>query len=65
MPVLQDRAMEAGTRQASVFGVSISFMVVAAIVITLRLYVRKVLIQAVGVDDSKLSSSLVEIGTVN
>lgn len=57
--------MEAGTRQASVFGVSISFMVVAAIVITLRLYVRKVLIQAVGVDDSKLSSSLVEIGTVN
>jgi hypothetical protein len=50
----QTRGILAGSRQASVFGVSISFMVVTAVVIALRIYVRKVLIRAVGADDSKM-----------
>lgn len=58
MEDLQSRALEAGTRQHSVYGVNISFMIVTFIVIVLRMYVRKVLIHAVGVDDSKFTSSL-------
>ncbi|KAK2763766.1 hypothetical protein FQN54_009383 [Arachnomyces sp. PD_36] len=59
MEDLQIRALESGTRQGSVFGVNISFMVVIFIVIALRMYVRKSIIHAVGVDDI-----LMVIGTV-
>lgn len=50
---LYNRAgIEAGTRQASVFGVGISFIVFISVVMGLRMYVRVKMIQAVGVDDS-------------
>jgi hypothetical protein len=45
--------VEPGTRQASVFGVGISFMVFTSIVMGLRMYVRLRLIRAIGPDDSK------------
>ncbi|KAF9891192.1 hypothetical protein FE257_004756 [Aspergillus nanangensis] len=48
---LLPRAIEPGTRQASVFGIGISFSVFILIVICLRMYVRMKLIHAVGVDD--------------
>lgn len=56
---LLPRDIEPGTRQASVFGVGISFMAFIFIVICLRMYVRIRLINAVGVDDSKLPWSVI------
>lgn len=48
---LLPRGIEHGTRQASVFGVGISFAVFIMVVIALRLFVRISLINAIGVDD--------------
>ncbi|PLB50030.1 hypothetical protein P170DRAFT_463334 [Aspergillus steynii IBT 23096] len=48
---LLPRGIEHGTRQASVFGIGISFAVFIMVVILLRLYVRISLINAIGVDD--------------
>ncbi|CAI7660192.1 unnamed protein product [Penicillium bialowiezense] len=53
---LYNRAgIEAGTRQASVFGVGISFIVFISVVMGLRMYVRVKMIKAVGVDDILMS----------
>ncbi|KAK6838081.1 hypothetical protein PG995_012375 [Apiospora arundinis] len=40
-----------GSRQASVFGVGISFIVIIAALISVRMYVRMFMIKAVGIDD--------------
>lgn len=52
--LLQARApgIQEGSRQASVFGVGISFIVVIAALISVRMYVRMFIIKAVGADDS-------------
>lgn len=47
--------IESGTRQGSVFGVGISFIVFITIIMTIRIYVRIVIIKAVGADDSKFA----------
>ncbi|KAK8091495.1 hypothetical protein PG997_001856 [Apiospora hydei] len=43
--------LQEGSRQASVFGVGISFIIVIAMLISVRMYVRMFMIKAVGVDD--------------
>lgn len=48
---LAPRAIEPGTRQAPVFGVGIGFIIFITIVLILRMYVRLVMIRAVGTDD--------------
>lgn len=55
---LLPRGIEHGTRQASVFGIGISFAVFVLVVICLRLYVRISLINAIGVDDGRFSCYL-------
>ncbi|KAK7908960.1 hypothetical protein PG985_014838 [Apiospora marii] len=51
--LLEARApgIQEGSRQASVFGVGISFIVVIAALISVRMYVRMFVIKAVGTDD--------------
>ncbi|KAK8075924.1 hypothetical protein PG994_003196 [Apiospora phragmitis] len=51
--LLHGRAgIQEGSRQASVFGVGISFIVVIAALISVRMYVRMFMIKAVGLDDN-------------
>lgn len=45
--------LQEGSRQASVFGVGISFIVIIAALISVRMYVRMFMIKAVGIDDSE------------
>ncbi|KAK1146140.1 hypothetical protein N8T08_003229 [Aspergillus melleus] len=49
--IMLPRGIEHGSRQASVFGIGVSFAVFIMVVIGLRLYVRISLINAIGVDD--------------
>ncbi|KAL3490347.1 hypothetical protein BJX62DRAFT_238159 [Aspergillus germanicus] len=50
-PMLEPRAMESGSRQASVFGVGAAFVAFIAAVIAARIYVRLVMLRALGTDD--------------
>ncbi|KAL4780061.1 hypothetical protein BJX76DRAFT_339165 [Aspergillus varians] len=56
---LEPRALESGSRQASVFGVGGAFVVFITAVIAVRVYVRLVMLRALGTDDI-----LMVIGTV-
>jgi hypothetical protein len=47
--------MESGSRQASVFGVGAAFVAFISAVIAARIYVRLVMLRALGTDDSKLA----------
>ncbi|KAL2801594.1 hypothetical protein BJX63DRAFT_442175 [Aspergillus granulosus] len=51
MPFLEVRAMEAGSRQASVFGVGAGFIAFISVVMAARVYVRLVMLHALGTDD--------------
>ncbi|KAL2785630.1 hypothetical protein BJX66DRAFT_329186 [Aspergillus keveii] len=51
MPLLETRAMESGSRQASVFGVGAAFVAFISAVIAARIYVRLVMLRALGTDD--------------
>ena len=50
---LDSRAMIDDTRQASVYGFGIAFMITTTFVILLRMYVRVFMTKAVGAEDSK------------
>ncbi|KAK7937248.1 uncharacterized protein PG986_014116 [Apiospora aurea] len=58
--------LQEGSRQASVFGVGISFITVIAMLISVRMYVRMFMIKAVGVDDTNRDVVLVFmlVGTI-
>ena len=51
LELLLARGIDPDSRQGAVFGVCISFIAVTTIVMALRLYVRLVMIKAVGTDD--------------
>ncbi|KAH9907032.1 hypothetical protein F4778DRAFT_610250 [Xylariomycetidae sp. FL2044] len=51
--------IQAGSRQASVYGVGIAFIIIIAVVISARMYVRQRIIRALGMDDI-----LMLIGTI-
>jgi hypothetical protein len=50
---IQARVFKSDTRQASVFGIGISFIVFTTIVMFLRFYVRFFITHGVGMDDSE------------
>ncbi|KAL2847171.1 hypothetical protein BJY01DRAFT_246945 [Aspergillus pseudoustus] len=51
MQLLKTRAMESGSRQASVFGVAAAFVAFITAVMAARVYVRTVMLRALGTDD--------------
>ncbi|KAI0023975.1 hypothetical protein F4780DRAFT_686761 [Xylariomycetidae sp. FL0641] len=49
--VLRDRALQSGSRQASVFAVAITFVLIAFFIIAVRIHVRYAITKSVGWDD--------------
>ncbi|KAL4903357.1 hypothetical protein BDW74DRAFT_156227 [Aspergillus multicolor] len=56
---LEQRSVMPGSRQASVLGVGTAFVVFISVVIAIRIYVRRVMLHAMGTDDV-----LMAIGTI-
>lgn len=52
------RAFVEGSRQMSVVGVAIAFMIITAVVVGLRMWVRIYIINGVSADDCEFDSSL-------
>lgn len=58
---LDSRAMVDNTRQESVYGFGIAFMITITFVVLLRMYVRVFVTKAVGVEDSKWCRELLGV----
>ncbi|KAH9904380.1 hypothetical protein F4778DRAFT_789967 [Xylariomycetidae sp. FL2044] len=51
LEALKQRALESGSRQHSVWGVAIAFIIITLFVMCVRIYVRCLVIKSVGLDD--------------
>lgn len=60
MGLLTARELESGSRQASVFGVGGAFVAFISAVIAARVYVRVVMLHALGTDDGKCRYRIAE-----